>query len=717
MEGLVSASHQDVLLLLGRVLILLLSARTLGEIAARLGQPAVVGEILAGVILGPSFLSGLFPQVGAWILPQTSTQLQQIEVFSLLGALFLLILTGIETDIPLIRRMARRIAGVAAGGLILPFATGFVMAWMLPKAFLGERGDRTVFALFVATAMSISAIPVIAKVLMDLRLMRRNIGQSIMAAAMMDDTMAWILLSIVLGLASQGELTATSVGLSGLKVLGFMGISFALGRSLADRVLRTINAFRSPEAVLSLVVMSALLWGAMAQALGIEAVLGAFIVGIIFGDLHRFPEGVARNLEGISLGVFSPIFFAVAGLKVDVRRLMNLDMILVAGIVVAVAALGKIVGAYIGGRLVRAGHWNSLAFGAALNARGAVELIIASIGLSYGILSRDMYSVIVVMAILTSLMAPPMLRWVTDHLVPDSEEERRLKQEEILGASPFPSLDRILFPVRIDAEGASSRIVEAGLLNLLGAQERLRIDLLNIPARSTEQADGLAYLRKVRPLFHSARVQTRAVVGRDPASVIVQEARQDFDLLVLGAPRGGRHEAEGLFNPIIDGVVRAASCPTLVISKTRVPWEWSPRRILVPVNGSAPSRHAAGFAFRLAGRSAVVVLVNVLEEERKGLSGIFANPFRASHLEEIQRGIVAEVANVAASFDVTTEQVVLSGRSFDREILRYAQQNRIDFILLGTGIRSGTNRLFYGQKVENIVHGAHCPVGVLNVNA
>ena len=251
-----AAPHHDILVLLVQVALLLFTARAFGEIAGRLGQPSVVGEILAGIVLGPSLISGLFPVLGAWIVPEPGLPGHLLEVVSLLGALFLLLITGLETDLALIRQHARTAFGVSLGGIVITFSSGFVLGQLLPDFLLGNPNDRLVFALFVATAMSISAIPVIAKVLMDLNLMRRDIGQTIIAAGMSDDTIGWVLLSIVAGLAAEGAVTAGSVFSAVGSVVAFMVLSFTVGRWLVKRALDFVqDEVRSHDRLVTLVVV------------------------------------------------------------------------------------------------------------------------------------------------------------------------------------------------------------------------------------------------------------------------------------------------------------------------------------------------------------------------------------------------------------------------------------------------------------------------------
>jgi len=709
-----AASHHDVLVLVAQVAILLISARALGVIAQRLGQPAVVGEILSGVILGPSLLSGLFPALGHWIVPQTEVQGYLLETISLLGAMFLLIITGLETDIPLIRRHAKTALGVAAGGLILPFASGFVMALYLPEFLLANPERRLVFALFVATAMSISAIPVIAKVLIDLNLMRRDIGQTIMAAGMVDDTSAWILLSIVLGLASGEAVTAGTVLFSAGKILLFMALSFTLGRWLLKHALNFVqDRVAAPDRLLTLVVAAAFIWGAIAQAIEIEAVLGAFVVGILFGTMRRLPEEVVHKLESVALGIFAPVFFAVAGLKVDIPGLLTPQLLLITGIVLAVAVFGKMGGAYAGARLIGLDHPRALAFGSALNARGAVEIIIATIGLSLGVLSQNMYSIIVLMAVATSVMAPALLRWALQRVTPDEEETRRLRQEELAEGSLVARVNRVLLPVRL-REGNGGRAlqtVETHLLRKIG--EGTAVTLLNV-APEGARGEGAVYVDFLSENFQGRELSKKIVESASPVDAILEEAGKDYDLIILGASEKASG-SDVVFNPVTDQIMRLAPCPTVIVKGKEVKGHWPPKRILVPTNGSAASRNAAEVAFSLAkGENVRVKLLDVVEEN--GRRGHRSDVARERQLNNAYR-VVNALKELGELQGVSPETEVRVGPSPETVILEVAKRGRADLIILGTDLHAGSELVFLGPRVEAILDEAPCPVIIVNTSA
>lgn len=708
-----AAPHHDVLRLVIQIALLLGVARALGEVAQRLRQPAVVGEILAGILLGPSLLAGFFPALGEWIVPSPGTPGHLLEVVGLFGAMFLLLLTGLETDLRLIRRQARTAMGASLGGILIPFALGYALGSYLPTSLLADPERRLVFALFIATAMSISAIPVIAKVLMDLKLMRRDVGQAILAAGMTDDAVGWMLLSVVLGLAGGTAVTAQGVLLSVGKVAGFVLVSLLVGRWVVRRALAWVqDRAVSPFRLLSLVVVLTFGWGAVSQALGLEAMLGAFVMGILLGQLPRLPGEVYRDVERIAIGVFAPVFFAVAGLKVNLRTLLEPRLLLVALLVIAIATLGKVAGGYAGARLLGGrDHWTALSFGVGMNARGAMEIIIATIGLSMGILTQEMFSIIVLMAITTSLMAPPALRWTLSHVRPEKQELDRLKREELEEQSLIAGVRRVLVPVRCrEEERRSILALESHLVARMMERGPVAVTLLSVIEACDREASE-RFLAGAAKRFPGVELSRKLVEARDVGEAILDEAAKDYDLVILGAPSSdGKAE---VFDPMVDYLVRMAPCTTMVTQGRLSERHWPPRRIVVPTNGSAASRNAADVAFNLAGEGdAEVIILNVVnrgESSRLDESGEVHRRQMAA-----ARAIVDELCRVGEAMGVRTHTCVREGTTPEAALLEVAGAEETDLILLGTDLRPGSERLFLGPRVERILGSAPCPVVVVN---
>lgn len=714
-----AASHHDVLVLIVQLGVLLVTARLLGEIFQRLGQPSVVGEILAGVVLGPSMLSGLFPFIEEWIVPQTEVQGYLLETVGLIGVMMLMLLTGLETDLALIRRQARSAVGVALGGLLLPLTVGFLLGEMMPEELLANPDERFVFSLFVATAMSISAIPVVAKVLMDLNLLRRDIAQTIIASAMIDDTVGWILLSIVVGLASGAGITLLAVTESVGKVLGFLLVSFTLCFYLVRALLSFVqNNFHSTERTLTLMVVLAFLWGAVAQALNLEAMLGAFMIGIVFSRMPHLEGESVHKIESVVIAIFAPIFFAIAGLKVNIPHLLKPDLLLVLVAVISFATLCKVLGVYIGARVVAGrDHWTALFYGAGLNARGSMEIIVATIGLRLGILSQDMFSIIVVMAVATSIMAPTMLRWALTHIQPDPEELERLKREELNKTNVMANVRRVLLPMRLRNNSTAqpaSQTLQIKLLDLLNAQLNPTATLLCV-TQSDSEPDAHDFLNRVGGQLSSKTLTKKLLLSDQVENAILDEAKRGHDLMILGASEG-QVGTDHLFTPLVDNLIRLSPSPTIIVHSLQLhlPSEWDPQRILVPLTGSATSRQALQLAYTLAANSErVVTLLNVVQRRSNTLPSAILTPSEQREVE-LAREIVGEMSQMGHFYNVhTNPQVELSSEP-ELAILDIARKQNIDLIIVGTNIRPATGQLYMGARVERILNNAPCPVMIFN---
>jgi Kef-type K+ transport system membrane component KefB/nucleotide-binding universal stress UspA family protein len=709
-----AASHHEVLVLLVQITVLLFTARMLGEIAQRLGQPSVIGEILAGIVLGPSLLSGFFPLLGEWLVPHTPTQGYLLEVISMIGVLFLLLVTGLETDIPLIRKQARSAIGVAVGGLALPLVIGFTLGQFIPENLLVDPGQRFVLSMFLATALSISAIPVVAKVLMDLKLTRRDMGQTVLASAMIDDTIGWILLSVVIGLASSGEITLGGVAQSVISVLAFMGLSFTAGTWLVRRSLAFVQGkLQMRDKILSLLVFFMFLWGAIGQALGLEALLGAFVIGIVFSQMPSLSTDAIHKLESIALGIFAPIFFAVAGLKVDARLLLDANLFLTMLLVIAFAVLSKILGVYLGARLIgKSDHWTAIFYGAGLNARGSMGIIIASIGLSLHVISQEIFSMIVVMSILTSLMSPALLRWSLAHIIPQQDELDRLRKEELNANNMIANVHHVLLPVRVRADYSPSQRIEARLIERLHANSPIELTLLTV-ANGDNRAEANSFLDKLASLFTLPKVNKKVLTGTVTQNLILNEINKGFDLLVLGASEG-RTSSEVLFAPLLDTIVRLSPVPTMVVQGNHGDENWEPRRILVPSNGSVASKRAAELAFALAQSEDNVTIMRVVEESYSNQSLDASGTLVARQMYDAQAS-VEQMRELGQSHAIATQAEVVVDSEPDTAILRRAADTNADLIILGTSIRVGSDQLYLGPRVERVLKNASCPVIVINM--
>ncbi|MFE3633263.1 cation:proton antiporter [Streptomyces sp. NPDC059168] len=416
-------SEHQTLLFLMQLTALLLVGTSMSHLARRVGLPGVVGELLSGVVLGPTVLRHLSPATFAWMWPPDNSQPQLLDAVSTFGVLLFIGMSSAHLDLRMMRRRPRTVLSVSTAALVLPFGLGVATGLLLPGRLLGSHADRSSFALLIGVVMGVSAIPVIAKTLTDLGMLHSDVGQLTLAAAAGEDVVAWIVLSLVTAMTA-GALKVGHIVSSVGHLLLFLAVVIA-ARPLLRGALGRAEKAEGSGPVIAITVVAILAASAGSQSLGLESALGAFAVGCLLSSPSRETTVRLASLRTVTLSVFAPIFLAGAGLRVDLSVLGDPGTSAAAAVVLSLAVGGKFAGAYLGARLGRLTHWEGLALGAGLNARGAVEVVVATIGLRLGVLSPAMYSIVVLVAVLTSVMAAPALRWTMARVDHCSEEHSR----------------------------------------------------------------------------------------------------------------------------------------------------------------------------------------------------------------------------------------------------------------------------------------------------
>jgi len=267
------------------IILLLLVGRGIGELLERLGQPAVMGQLIGGILLGPSLLGWLWPEAELLVFAGDASQKSMINAIAQLGVLMLLLLTGMETDLRLVRRVGRACFSISAAGVAVPFAIGFAAAQFMPASLLAEGSERIVAGLFLGTALSISSVKIVAMVVREMNFMRRNLGQVIISSAIIEDTIGWLIIAVTFGIATNGSLQVLPLIATVAEVALFMVFSFTIGRRLVFTLIRWSNdSFLSEYAVITVILI---IMGAMAlitNLIGVHTVLGAFVAGILVGE-------------------------------------------------------------------------------------------------------------------------------------------------------------------------------------------------------------------------------------------------------------------------------------------------------------------------------------------------------------------------------------------------------------------------------------------------
>lgn len=401
-------------LLLGFAVMLGL-ARVFGEIFNRFRQPAIVGEILAGILLGPTVLGVVAPGWFQTLFPAVGNVAIAYHTLITIAVVLLLLIAGLEIDLSILWRQGRAALLVSVLGTAVPFAMGFGAAYAFPQFWGIEPGaDPLTFALFFGTALSISALPVIAKIMMDMSLFKTDVGMLVMGAAMFSDLVGWIIFSIVLGMMNAHAAEGQANAHGGLSVWGTIGLTLllvattlTLGRWLANKALPWIQSRMSwPGGVLGFTLVLTFLGAAATEAIGIHAIFGAFLVGIAIGDSAHMRQQTRAVLHQFVTYIFAPIFFVSIGLEADF--LQNLNVPLTLGVLV-VAFVGKIAGCMLGARLGGLPRRDGWAISFGMNARGAMEIILGLLALQYGVIQPEMFVALVVLALLSSVISGPLM--------------------------------------------------------------------------------------------------------------------------------------------------------------------------------------------------------------------------------------------------------------------------------------------------------------------
>lgn len=414
MSGL---SHQDITVILLGLGTLLAAARIFGELANRLGQPMVIGEIIAGIILGPTVLGHFMPEVTAYLFPASGPPASVLSGITTVAVVLFLLVAGIEVDLSTIFRQGRVAMTVSLAGIVVPFAMGIAAGWIAPD-LLGREPEAPhhIFAMFFATALAISALPVIAKTLMDLNLYRTDLGMTVIAAAIFDDLAGWIIFAMVLGMMAPEAAPHLPIGGTiGLTIL-FVLVMLTAGRWLINWVLPWVQARTTwPGGVLGFAMVLALGSAAFTEWIGIHAVFGSFIAGVALGDSPHLRERTRATIEQFVSFIFAPLFFASIGLHINFAA--DFDLLLVI-LVLLIAMTSKVLGCGLGARYAGMPWREAWAVGFGMNARGAMGIILGLLAFDANVIGNRMFVALVVMAIVTSMISGSLMSTILRRKAP-----------------------------------------------------------------------------------------------------------------------------------------------------------------------------------------------------------------------------------------------------------------------------------------------------------
>ncbi|UVK47703.1 cation:proton antiporter [Mesorhizobium sp. AR07] len=710
-------------LFVAEIVLLLLVGRGLGEIFQRYGQPAIMGQLIGGILLGPSLFGWLWPGAQHLIFSTDPAQKSMIDAVSQLGILLLLLLTGMETDLRLVRRVGAACFSISITGVVVPFVCGFALAQFLPGSLLPDPTQRTVAGLFLGTALSISSVKIVAMVVREMNFMRRNLGQVIISSAIIEDTIGWLIIAVTFGIATNGSLQIVPLVATVGEVALFMVFSFTIGRRLVFTLIRWSNdSFRSEYAVITVILIIMGVMALITNLIGVHTVLGAFVAGILVGESPILSNHIEGQLRGVITALFMPVFFGVAGLSADLTVLADPTLALLTLALVAIASIGKFGGAFIGGRFAGMSLKEATAVGSAMNARGSTEVIVASIGLSMNILSHNLFTMIVTMAVITTLAMPPMLRWALGRLPVDDGEKQRVDRELLDERGFVSKLERLLLLVDDSPVGKFT----AYLAGLVGGGSGMPTTLLHLKGRSFAGPAGdrgpersLKEVRKgaqksakavrmaedtlVEKVHLTARSETEAT-----AATIAEEARKGYGLLLVGLEK--MLTTNGSFSEALNDITEGFDGPLCLVlngarSAGKMPMLRAGTSILVPVNGTEVSRRAADLALALARpHRARVKVLYVSQAARQG-----GRATSVSHRRE--EAMLKDIADLADRYGVQVDTAIRTRATPDRAIAREVAKGAA-MVVMGVTQRPG-EELFFGDTATAVLAAVACPVVLL----
>lgn len=382
-----------------------------GQLMRRFRQPAVVGEMFGGIVLGPTIFGMVAPAAYAWLFHSSAEVAVVREASIKLGMLFFLFVAGLEVDLSDLRRLGGRAVSIGLVGTLLPIAIGVGVAYALPRGFWGPAVNAHFFsfALFLGMNLANSANPVVARVLMDLGLLKGEIGTLIMTATIVDDLVNWTLFAIILSdIAPADGLMTASLPVTVVLVIAFFVVMLGVGRWLGPRALHWAKSHVTwPSGFIALTALVILVAGTIAEGLGIHAFLGAFLVGIALNGNGEERDEAHNVISHFVLSFFAPIYFVSMGMTTNFITNFDGVFVLLLLVIASVAKVGSVVlGARLGGMPLSREVW---AIGFGLNARGATGIILAGVGLSHGVIDERIFVAVVLMALMTSLMSGPMM--------------------------------------------------------------------------------------------------------------------------------------------------------------------------------------------------------------------------------------------------------------------------------------------------------------------
>ncbi|MHA7825685.1 cation:proton antiporter [Chryseobacterium arthrosphaerae] len=420
LESFKTNLHHPLALLLAQIVTIILTARLFGWICMKIKQPSVIGEMIAGIVLGPSLVGMYFPEFSAFLFPKES--LGNLQFLSQIGLILFMYIVGMELDLSVLRKKAHDAVVISHASIIIPFALGIGLSYFIYQEFAPSGIQFTSFALFIAISMSITAFPVLARIVQERNLQKTKLGTIVITCAAADDITAWCILAAVIAIVKAGSFTSSIYVI--IMAIAYVFLMIKIVRPFLKRV-GDLQAGKNTisKPMVAIFFLTLILSSYVTEVIGIHALFGAFMAGAIMPENTKFRTLFIDKVEDVALVLLLPLFFVFTGLRTQIGLLNDAHLWITAGFIILTAVLGKFAGSALTARFVGINWKESLTIGALMNTRGLMELIVLNIGYDLGVLSPEIFAMLVIMALFTTFMTGPALDFINFIFKSKKEEE------------------------------------------------------------------------------------------------------------------------------------------------------------------------------------------------------------------------------------------------------------------------------------------------------
>ncbi|MEO6027783.1 MAG: cation:proton antiporter [Candidatus Binatia bacterium] len=690
--------HSPLSLFIVQAILIIGASRAIGLVTRRVRQPMVIAEIVAGVMLGPSLLGWLAPGLEATLFPASSMPL--LGMLSQVGLILFMFLVGLEFDVALLRGRGHTAVAISHTSIVVPFALGAVLAHYLYPILSPRSVPFSSFTLFMGVAMSITAFPVLARILVERRLLRTKIGALAITCAAVDDVTAWSILAFVVSIVRAthvGEAITTTI-----LALVYIGVMLKLVRPLIERLAaRSANKEGLSQNLVAATLLMLLLSSWITELIGIHALFGAFIFGAIVPKRDGFAQLLADKLEDLVVVLLLPLFFAYSGLRTEIGLLDTTSAWAMCGLIILVACVGKFGGRAVAARLTGLSWRESSVLGILMNTRGLMGLIVLNIGLDLGVISPTLFTMMVLMALVTTFVTTPLLA----RIYPAAAVERD-ERDGVLTAAAHDGYT-VLMCVAYDRSGPGMVTVAGALTG--GTDEARRLYALRLVAPNDRASFVLANQSEagdaaaLTPLLERAaaldlEVHPLSFVSPQPAHDICDVAAvKGADLVLLGwhKPVLGRTVLSGT----VHEVMRRAETTVAVLVDRGLGWA---SRVLVPYLGSIHDRGALQLGLRLARHAgASVTILQVANPDPTRAKTV---PMADAVREILHEDVAARGGRIAVK--------IVEHTNPENAVLDECQEG-YDLLVIGVGTEWGLEPRPFGMRSERLIQ--ECPSSLLVV--